>query len=125
MRRATRHIKLDANHAGIVRELRRRGVEVVELFEPVDLFCRIGAAWAFCEIKVPGSRAAFTRAQLTWIAATRMPVIVATDADQVIERLRGGGVVGQKQKDALAAFLLREPASVRQWHPAAVKGMVG
>lgn len=53
----------DANHKGIVQELERRGVEVAELMQPLDILAEYAGWTCFLEIKQPGSRAKFTRPQ--------------------------------------------------------------
>lgn len=98
----------DANHKEIADALRKQGVEVVEIMQPLDLLVRRYDIVSFVEIKRPGSNAKWTRPQLQFIASTAFNVIVATDAEAVMYFFRNHrGSVVQRQKDRLAGFLLR------------------
>lgn len=119
MRRATRKISLDANHKEICSALRARGVEVVEIMQPVDAVCCWRGFVGFVEIKVPGSRANYTRPQLEFIAGTRAPVCIAKDAEGAMRFLETGEGLTRRQKDALAAFLAAAPGKL--FHPAAIE----
>lgn len=120
VRRATTHIKLDANHRAVVADLKKMGVKVQEILEPVDLFCAVGSTcWAFVELKIAGSRATFTRKQLQWMSETPMRVLIAYSADDVQEKLLNEKYLTQRQKDGIAALLAREDRD--QFHPAAIR----
>lgn len=98
----------DGNHRGIVSELESRGVEVVELMQPVDLLARLGDFVAFLEVKQPGSRARWTRTQLQFIANTRFPVGIVTSADEAWQVLTGGkALLTLGQKDRIQVFLMK------------------
>lgn len=98
----------DANHKEIADALRKQGVEVVEIMQPLDLLARYRGQTVFIEVKRPGSRAKWTRPQLQFIADTRFPVCVATDAAAAWQVMHTGcGALMQLQKDRLAGFLLR------------------
>jgi len=110
MRRATRKIKLDANHRAVVSELRQRGIEVVEIMEPVDLVVAKNGFSGFLELKIEGSKANFTRTQLTFIAGTKIPVAIAKSVPDALRFLETGIGLSQTQKDALAGILAKNPA---------------
>lgn len=109
MRRATRHNKLDANHLAVVKELRSRGVEVVEIQQPVDLLCFLNNRLLLIEVK-PEGRGTYTKLQLTFMSTTRMPVAIARTAQEAIDCLKTGVGLSQRQKDAIAGFLVRNTA---------------
>lgn len=121
MRRATRKIKLDANHKEVICDLRKQGVEVVEIFEPVDTVLKLGDHVCFCEIKIEGSDGQFSRKQLEFMAVTRMPVIIARNAAEAMRLLTARESLSPQQKDALAAFLAREKPTVKLWRPGTIK----
>jgi hypothetical protein len=110
MRRATRKIKLDANHKAVVAELRQRGIEVVEIMEPVDLVVAKNGFSGFLELKIEGSKANFTRTQLAFIAGTRIPIAIAKSVPDALRFLETGIGLSQTQKDALAGILAKNPA---------------
>jgi hypothetical protein len=97
----------DKNHSSITDELRRQGVEVIDILQPLDTLCRLHDFVAFIEFKVPGSDACYTRKQLQFIAGTQMPVAVATDATQAMRFLKTQEGLTQANKDRLAGHLLK------------------
>lgn len=105
---------LDTNHREIARELTGRGVEVVEVFQPLDLLCFWRGFIGWIEVKLPNSRAVYTRPQIKFIANTRMPVTIAQTAQDAWNFLTSGEGLSQRQKDSLAAFLVQDDR--KQWH---------
>lgn len=110
MRRASRHIKLDAHHVATVRELEKQGVECLTIHEPVDLLLRLEGYMSLCELKVEGSDGNFQRSQIAFMASTKMPVFVARNAAEALDKLRRRETIGKAVKDALAAVLLKSDA---------------
>ncbi len=103
--------KVDANQKDIVDDIRRMGGKVELLGDPVDLFGWLpGKFWGFIEVKMPGSKAKYTRIQLLWIANTQLPVAIVKSSDEAMDFLQTGHGLTQKQKDAIAGFLLYNPA---------------
>lgn len=109
----------DKNHSEVADYLRRVGVDVAEIFDPVDLLCYWRGFMGLVEVKQPGSRATYTRTQLRFMALTMMPVFIAKTGEDAFEFMQTGKGLTPKQKSALASFLTREKAN--KWHPAAVE----
>lgn len=107
-------IKRDANHKVVADYLTRFGVEVVEIFDPVDLLCHRQHMTALIEIKKPDSNAIYTRKQIEFIANTRMSIAIVETGEEAFEFMKTGIGLNQKQKDALAGFLTRDLRS--KWH---------
>jgi hypothetical protein len=101
--------KFDANHKSVASHLRRIGYDVLELMQPLDLLVTKAGTACFVEIKVPGSRARYTRTQLQFVASTRFNVIVAYSGEDAANKLRERRYLTQPQKDRLAALLAIEP----------------
>lgn len=99
--------KLDANHKPIADELRRRGVEVLELLQPLDMLCQYRGFMGLVEAKIVGSRARYTRKQLQFIAGSRMSICIATDAEQAMQFLTEQRGLDQDAKDRLAYYLMK------------------
>lgn len=101
----------DANHKPIVSEMRQRGLVVEEILQPLDLLvwdpAGYGNAFTLMEIKMPGSRARWTRKQLEFIASTRLPVAIVTNIDEAYQAAHWQVRLTQPQKDRLAGFLIR------------------
>lgn len=119
MRRKTKYIKKDANHDAICEELRRQGVDIVELFDPVDAVARLGDFVAFLELKIEGHESRFTRPQLHFIANTKWPIAIIKNATEGLEVMRTRATLTQNQKDALAGFLTRDKGKV--WWPSKIE----
>lgn len=105
---------LDKNHRPIMKELQQQGIEVVEVFKPLDMLVFRQGFTGWVEVKKPNSSSVFTRPQIVFMAATRMPVVIAHEAMDVIAFIKAGVGLSQRQKDALAAFLLKDDR--KQWH---------
>jgi hypothetical protein len=107
-----RNDKRDANHSQIADHLRKHGFEVVDTDRPLDIYIyepsmRVGG-WA--EIKVNGSKGAIKRSQIKFMSETRIPVQFVTDEQEAMNFACTFEGLSQKQKDGLAALLIREPA---------------
>ena len=106
MRRATRKIHLDGNHKAVVAELRGRGIEVVEILEPVDILLRSRDGYiSFCEIKPEDGNTTYRRTQLSFMAGTKYPLFIARSGQEAMEKLERRESLSQGQKDAIAGFL--------------------
>lgn len=114
---------LDTNHKTVVTHLRGHGVEVIEILDPLDLLCHFQHFTGLIEVKKPNSSAVYTRRQIEFIANTRMPVAIVKQADEAFEFMKTGLGLSQKQKDALAGFLLRD--SRGQWHHQLIERILG
>lgn len=98
----------DRNAPDIISELLKRGAEVEEIFQPLDLLASLPTKfWGLLEIKMPGSQAKWTRKQIDFISRTRLPVAIVTNADEAMLFLKTGEGLAQAGKDALAAFLIK------------------
>lgn len=101
--------KKDFNHNTIRDYLKKCGVYVEDLSGHgtlPDLLCHFGETF-FVEVKLAGSRACYTNAQLKWIADTKCFVAICkseTEALLFAHDPRHNGLT-QKQKDNLAGFL--------------------
>jgi hypothetical protein len=98
--------KRDRNHSEIAEYLVRHGCEVLHAMQPLDLLVNRQGTVAWCEIKMPGSQACYTRKQLEYISGTRFNVVIATDSAEALMSLREKRWISQMQKDALAAMLM-------------------
>lgn len=119
MRRATRKIKLDNNHASLCGDLRKQGVEVVEILEPVDTILMLNGFVMFCEIKTEDGRTPYRRSQLKFLSETKFPAVIAKTATEALTALKTRKGLSQGQKDALAGFLVRREA--KQFSPEQVE----
>lgn len=119
--------KQDSNHRPIVQELEARGIEVVEVFEPLDLLVFKNGFTGWIEVKVPKSRAVYTRKQIKFIAETRMPVCIAQNAPDALEFVKTGQGLTNGQKDALTQFLMRDDRKIfhREIIERTLKGLPG
>lgn len=104
MSRRRRTQKLDANHVEICTEARQRGVDIVELLQPVDCIAHFDGYVSFIEIKVEG-QATYTRDQLKFISETRFPVAIVKNTPELMQVMKKRQGLSQMQKDALAGFL--------------------
>lgn len=113
MRRASKHIKLDKNHKTVITDLEKQGIEVIPIFEPVDviLLDRDGYV-ALCEIKIEGNDGQFQRSQLEFFCTAKLPVFVARNAPEAVEKLKTRYRISLRAKDELAALLIRNPAKL-------------
>jgi hypothetical protein len=103
-----RKAKVDANQKTIVDDLRKQGVRVEILGDPVDLFVWLPKySWGFMEVKIIGSQAKYTRSQLLWMANTAFPVAIAHTTDEAMDFVRTGCGLSLPQKNALSAFTMR------------------
>lgn len=120
-----RNDKRDANHSQIANHLRKHGFEVVDTDRPLDIFVYEPAKkrCAWMEIKVPGSQGAIKRSQLKFMSETRIPVQFVTDEQEAMNFACTFEGLTQKQKDALAALLIREPGK-DSFTPNQVKGAI-
>lgn len=112
----------DTNHKDVADYLRKVGVDVTEIFDPLDLLCHWRGFTALVEVKKPGSRATYTRTQLRYIALTPIPVFIAKTGKEAFEFMQTRKGLTPRQQDAIAAFLTRETAS--KWHPAAIERLL-
>lgn len=111
MRRATKKIRLDANHLQIVSDLEKQGIEVVTILEPLDVLLRDHDGYiALCEIKIEGNDGMFQRSQIKFLSSTKCPAFVARNAPEALHKLRTRESIGQKAKDALAQLLIKSDA---------------
>lgn len=111
--------KLDENHTRICQTLRKLGVDVIEILHPVDLVVCDGKGFAgFCELK-PEGRGTYTRMQLKFLSETKTPITIAKTAQDVLDFLKRREGLSQRQKDALAAFLLKSEGN--KWNSEAVE----
>lgn len=103
--------KRDGNHSEIQSFLEANGCEVLDCSKVgnvPDLLVKYRneiACWL--ELKVPGSKAKWTRPQLTYISGTRFDVAIAKDQQGAIYAIRTREFLSQKQKDNLAGYLLK------------------
>jgi hypothetical protein len=114
--------KRDQNHTSLVRDLRSQGVEVREMMLPLDLLTYLHEM-VWVEVKMPGSRACYTRTQLQFCADTRMPILIAKDATEAINALKQRAYLSQKQKDNIAGMLIRSAKD--KFTPNEVDGAIG
>lgn len=115
----------DRNAAGIIAEIRKRGVEVEEIFQPLDLLAWLpNKFWGLVEIKMPGSQAKWTRKQIEFISRTRLPVTIVTNADEAMLFLKTGEGLTQAGKDSLAAFLIKN-SEKKFFTPAEIQKVLG
>lgn len=104
---------LDLNHSHICSFLRQNGVEVsdfagVGVVPDALVYFKGTARW--CEIKVPTRRASFPFKQLEYISQTKMDVAFITNvSDALVYAAAGIGALTQRQKDAIAGLLVRNP----------------
>lgn len=99
-------IKRDKTHAPIRDGLIACGVEVCEIFEPVDLLCHAWNFTALIEAKVNKKDAPrYTRKQLTFIANTKMNVAFAETAEEAFEIMKYKLVLADEEKHALVLML--------------------
>lgn len=103
--------KRDANHSTIVEHLQRHGCEVRDCSREgtiPDLLVRFKTECpAFIEIKVPGSKAKWTRDQLSFIGNTRFDVAIAKDEQEALYAIKERQFLTREQKDRLAGFLIK------------------
>lgn len=100
----------DKNHALLRDYLRRQGVEVLEIFEPLDLLVKYRDFVGFVEVKDDSEKKqAYTAKQLKFIAETRFPVIFATNDAQAFQAVKDRQTVTERQKQAISGLLLRKP----------------
>lgn len=107
-------IKRDTNHKAVADYLRGAGVEVREIFDPVDLLCCRHSFVGLIEVKLPGSRTKYTRKQLQFIADTRMPVCIAKSGEEAYEFMRTGNGLSRAQKVSLRLLLDRNVRELYQ-----------
>jgi len=114
----------DQNHGEIVAFLRTSGIEVIETERPVDCLVYNGEGSGWMEIKTTARNASVRRGQLEFFSETNMPVeIVTSEGDALRFALNLDGWT-QKQKDAIAVFLMKNPG-VDKFHPAKVEKALG
>jgi len=101
----------DGNQSSFVSFLEANGCEVLDCSKVgnvPDLLVKYHneiACWV--EVKLPGSKAKWTRPQLTYISGTRFDVAIAKDQQGAIYAVRTREFLSQKQKDNLAGYLLK------------------
>lgn len=108
-----RHDKDDANAAGIISCLRAHGLEVIKTQKPVDLhiYDPKSRRSGWVEIKVSGENVTAKRHQLEFLSDARQPgTIVRSEDEALMFALTFEGWT-DKQKDAIAKLLLRNPKS--------------
>jgi hypothetical protein len=115
--------KKDANHSQVLNYLRVHGCEVHEFRTPLDSLVWRNGIVAWVEIKVPGSRACFTRQQLQYISSTRHNVVIATSPEEALMAMREKQWLSQKMKDGIAGMLIFSPKS--KFTPADVAKAIG
>jgi len=110
MRHAARK---DQNHRSIVAYLRQHGVYVQDLSNAgkvPDLLLSYRGQNRWCELKTPGRKAMYTADQLKTISETPMDAAFIDSPESALEyAISGDGKLSQKQKDAIAGLLIRNP----------------
>lgn len=123
MPRTWNKVRTDANHKEIASHLSDHGCEVIDLSGVggiTDLLIRHKDFTAFMEIKIPGSRAAFTKKQLRWIASTMFPVAIVTDKESALAfATTGKGALTDSDKHRLR--VLADTTDAQQVRPEAVE----
>jgi hypothetical protein len=98
--------KRDANHNDVARWLECHGCEVLQLMQPLDLLViNNDKVTSWVEVKIPGSRACFTRKQLEYISRTKFNVVITTDPAEALAAMREKQWLTDFQKLGLAALL--------------------
>ncbi len=97
----------DKNHKAVMQGLRDRGVTVVETFDPLDLICKFRDYVSWVEVKSEDGNRRYTRKQLKFIAETTFNVVFASTAEDAYKTLCEGSGLTQRQKNGIAAMLLR------------------
>ena len=98
---------LDANHKPIVSELRKRGVEVIEIMKPVDI-CLHHRGWTgFGEIKTEGADRSIELSQVEFMAFTNAPVAFIRSTDEAMEFVKNRQGLSAKQKSYLMMMLAK------------------
>lgn len=101
--------KRDTSHKQIAAELRQRGVEVIEILQPLDILAAYRGYVSFIEVKMPKKDAPrFTRRQLDFIAGSRVPMCFAVTSDEAFESLRTQQGLTSRQRQGIERMLLRE-----------------
>lgn len=109
----------DKNHAEVRDHLRKHGVEVVEIFDPLDLLCFYRGLTALVEVKPKRRDATYTRRQMKFIAETNIPVTIAKDGEAAMEFLQTKKGLTAAQKRSLTFLLLSDPS--KTFRPVAIE----
>lgn len=114
----------DANHKDVQQHLERNGCEVIDcsgIGGIVDLLVYHPSKGAcFIEVKIPGSRAAFTKVQLKWISTTIWPVSIVKDKESALDFvMTGRGRLTDSEKHRLG--VLAATTTAEQVRPDAVE----
>jgi len=103
----------DQNHRSIVAFLRQHGVYVQDLSNAgkvPDLLISYRGQNRWCELKIPGKKAMYTADQLKTISETPMDAAFISSQESALDYATSGeGKLSQKQKDAIAGLLIRNP----------------
>ena len=98
----------DKNHNAVRDYLRKHGVEVIEIFNPLDLLVYHQGFTALVEVKdETDNKQVYTDVQIKFISEHRLPIIFATGEEQSLNAIKQRQIVTERQKQALAGMLLR------------------
>lgn len=103
-----RYAKRDNNHKAVADYLSAHGVEVIEIFNPLDLLCQYRGFVGFVEVKMDDKKELCTRKQLKFIAETRIPVAFAKSGEDALNFLQTRSGLTERQKNGITAMLRRD-----------------